>query len=288
MKKFIKKFFMITLTSLLSVIVIYAVMVMFSPNLTGFASEVFYVLRKADYNSGLPAVILGDSVCAQLWPYKENSSKFSHLGCNQAITPAGTYLLLRKYLEHNPQTQDVFYIIRPQSLGNDLGLNYTYQYFVIQFVNQESMKLLDDDTKQKLYDKFGKIFVDNKYLKSFLLNNTLFMTQYLNYVKTKTETKYIHRLSRTAIIYLDKIRSICRERNINLHVLPLPLPDTNDNYGWDNFEQDVKDYGFEDILGEFTKKIHYYPKDWYGDGTHFKVEILKQHIDEIRAVVMKS
>ena len=286
MRQFIRKIMFVASTSILLIIAVYVIMFMFSSNVTGLAHEVFYVLEKAEHNSGLPAVILGDSVCNQLWPQNNDSPNISHLGCNQAITPAGTYLLLKKYLEHNPQTQEVFYIVRPQTLGNDLNLNYTYQYFVIPFINPESIKLLDEETQQKLYSKFGKFFVDNAYIKRLLLNNNLFMKQYLNHIKTRPETQYIHRLSRTAIIYLPKIRELCRERNIRLHVLPLPVPDTSENYGWEDFAQDVRDNGLDDVLGEFTGKIHYCPDDWYRDGSHFKPEILEQHIDELRAYVM--
>lgn len=286
MRKFLHKIMLAIFTSSVSVIAIYAVVLMLPFRISDLAHEVFYTIEKAGHNSERSGVILGDSVCAQLWPYREDSPNISHLGCNQAITPAGTYMLLKKYLEHNPQTKEVFYIVRPQSLGNDLNLNYTYQYFVIPFINMESMKLLDEETCEKLYNKFGKFFVENAYIKRFLLNNNLFMKIYLRYIMSQPEKKYIHRLSRTAIIYLPKIRSLCSERNIKLSILPLPIPDTSENYGWENFAQDVKDYGFEDILAEFTQKIHYCPDDWYRDGSHFKPTILKQHLGELRALVM--
>ena len=286
MRTFLKKTALIFCTSLLSITAAYGAMLMLSRNITGFAPEVFYILEKAEHNSGLPAVILGDSVCNQLWPQQEDSPQFSHLGCNQAITPAGTYLLLRKYLEHNPQTKDVFYIICPQSLGNDLNVNHTYQYFVIPFINNENIKLLDNETVLKLYSKFGEIFVLNKYIKTFLLNNNLFMKQYVNHVRVQAEQKYTHRLSPTAIIYLRKIRSLCSGNNIKLHILPLPMPDITENHNWKAFSEDVVNYGLDDILGNFVNNIRYYPDDWFSDGVHFKQDILKQHINEIKNVVM--
>lgn len=287
MRKFLIKTALILLLSTLSIVVVYFLLFIFSLNVSGLASEAFYVVEKARHNSGKTAVILGDSVCSQLWPRKKDSANISHLSCNQAITTAGTYILLRKYLANNPQTETVYYIVRPQSLGNDMNLNYTYQYFVIPFMNDENADLIDDETRQKLYDKFGKFFVENSYVKSSLLNNNLFMAQYINHVKNKTEKKYIHRLSRTAVIYLPKIRELCREHNVKLKILPLPLPDTEENYGWEKFDDDVKEYGFDDILGDFTKKIHYCPEEWYSDGSHFKLEILEQRIDELRSYVME-
>ena len=286
MRKFIRRIFLIASLSVISVSAVYMLLFTLSLPLTPLAAEVFYVIEKAGHNSGKTAVILGDSVCNQLYSQRKDSQQFSHLGCNQAITTAGTYILLSKYLANNPQTKEVYYIIRPQSLGNDMNLNYTYQYFVIPFVNDENMKLIDDETRQKLYDKFGKFFVENSYAKKFLHSNNLFMTQYINHVKAKTETRYFHRLSRTAIIYLPKIRELCRQYGARLTVLPLPLPDTEENYGWDDFDADVIEYGFNDVLGDFTKRIHYCPDEWYSDGSHFKPEILEGHITELRGWVM--
>ena len=289
MNKFLRKTVLIISLSVFSIIAVYFMMFIFSLSTTGLAKEVFYVIEKAKHNSGKTAVILGDSVCNQIWPQEKDSVNISHLSSNQAITPAGTYILLKKYFVNNPQTQEVYYIIRPQSLGNDMNLDYTYQYFVIPFMDEENSKLIDHETRQKLYNKFGKFFVENTYVKSLLFNNNLCMTEYINYVKkNKIEKKYIHRLSRTAVIYLPKIRELCREHNIKLKVLPLPIPDTEDNYGWDKFDEDVKAYRLDDILGDFTKKIHYCPKEWYRDGVHFKAEILEQHIEELRAYVMSE
>ena len=286
MRKFIWKLILIITSSVISIAGVYVFMASLSKNMTGLAREVFFCIDKAEVNSGVPSVILGDSVCNQLWPQKEDSPNVTHLACNQAITPAGTYLLLNKYLQHNPQTREVFYIVRPQTLGNDLNLNYTYQYFVIPFVNDESIKLLDYDTITKLYERFGKFFVLNDYAKQMLLNNNLLMQQYLNHVRHKSEQTYNHRLSPTAIIYLRKINALCSELNISLHVLPLPVPDTESNHGWELFSDDIKAYGLSGILGNFTEMIHYCPDEWYRDGSHFKPDVLKEHISELRNIVM--
>ena len=286
MRKFIKKVAQIVFSSILSIVAVYVIIFIFQFNVTGLAREVFYSIEKAGHNSGLPAVILGDSVCYQLWNQKEDSTNIAHLACNQAITPAGTYLLLKRYLEHNPQTQEVFYLIRPQTLGNDLDLNYTYQYFVIQFFEGEDIKLLDEDTIQKVYDRFGRFFAENGFIKSVMLNNNLFMEKYLEHIKHKPEQSYFHRPSKTTIIYLPKIQELCTKHNAKLFVLPLPIADTEENHDWDNFRKDVNTFGLDDVLGNFTEKIHYYPADWFRDGVHFKPGILAQHLQEIRDVVM--
>ena len=288
MKKFLKKFALIISTSTTLILAVYMAMYLSSSHVTGLAGEVFYVIEKAGHNSGHPAVILGDSVCNQVFPQREDSENITHLGCNQAITPAGTFLLLKKYLEHNPQTQEVFYIVLPGTISNNMNLNYTYQYFVIPFMNGENVNFIEEETRQELYEKFGKFFVENGYIKNFLLNNNFFMDKYISYIRKKQEKRYAHRISRAGEIYLAKIRELCREHNAELHILPLPMADVPKNYGWDDFRNDISAYGFDDIFGDFIERIHYYPEDWFGDGVHFKKEILEQHIGEIRNKIMNS
>lgn len=245
------------------------------------------MINKAEKNSGCQVVYLGDSVCNQIWPQKEYNEKICYLGCNQAITTAGTYLLLKNYLEHNPQTKEAYYIIVPGNLANDLNLNFTYQYFVIPFLDDNNINLLAQETRDMLYYKFGRFFVENKFIKELLLNNNFSMKLYLSHVQRKAEKKYTHRLSRTAIIYLEKIRELCKKYDVKFLVRPIPMADTAKNYGWEDLQQDIDKYGFNDLFGDFVQKIHYYSEDWYGDGVHFKKETLKQYRDEIRALIMQ-
>lgn len=288
MRKFITKFMLLIFTLLLLLPVVYVVPTYLTANKNGLAHEVFYVLDKAQYNSGRPIVILGDSVCNQLWDQRQDSENITHLACNQAVTACGTWLLLRKYLENNPQTKEVYYVIVPKyGLCNELNTNYTYQYFVIPFINENSMQLIESETLKQLYNKFGQFFVENKYIKRFLLNDKLFMSRYIHYVNANSQEN-IHRLSRTGIIYLRKIQELCREHDIKLFVRPLPMLDIENNHGFEDFERNVKTFGFEDVLGDYVKRIKYYPDDWFRDKVHFTKEVLEAHGDEIRASILQQ
>ena len=286
MRKFLTKTLLIISTSLISILAVYTFLFLFSLSFTGLASEVYYVLDKAECNSGLPDMMLGDSVCHQLWPPAEDTPTISTLVTTGPITPAGNYLLLKNYLEHNPQTKEVFYVVRPQSLNTDVSLSWGYQEFVIPLINPESMKLLDDYLLQKLYDTFGKLFVDSGYVKSFLRNNNLCMRMYLDYVQSKPNERYGHKLSRVAVTYLHKMKSLCYERGIKLHMLPSPLADTSENHSWDDFRASVREHDLEDIFTNFIDRIIYCPVDWFVDGIHFKKEILKEHSEQLKASIM--
>ena len=249
------------------------------------AGEVFYVIDKAEYNSGRETVYIGGSLCNQIWPQNHDSENIAHLGCNNGIMAAGNYLLLKKYLEHNQQTKEVYYLILPESLCYG---DYSYPYFVIPFLDSDNIKLLEHETREVLYKKFGKFFVTNSHIKYFFLNNIELMKICLDFIKDKSDKiNTSHRLSKTSITYLAKIRELCQEHNVKIFILPLPMADTSKNYGWDEYEQDIIKYGFKDLFGNFVEKIHYYPENWFSDGVHFKPQILDQHREEIADAILR-
>ena len=267
--------------------IIYSVLGIFDAPDAELAKEVFWAKEKALITNQCTTVYLGDSVCNQLWSeYDEDTDGICHLGCNQAITLAGSYLLLKDYLENNPQTENVYFLVRPQTLANDIWLNYSYQYLVIPFCDSDNMELLEPETKEELYKKFGKIFVESTFVKRTLLKDNLLMKQYLEKVQKQPEIMEDHRISKTTEIYLRKMKQLCDEKNVELVVKPNPLSDKEQNYGWDEYEQDILSMGFDDILGEFIEKIPYYPVEWFKDDAHFKKEILEQYGDEIRTRVL--
>lgn len=287
MVKFVKKIiYLFSLTGIM-IVGIYAILIMFGNRTKGLAGEVFLAREKAQTPNECTVVYLGDSLCFQLWSeLDEDVVGICHIGCNQAITPAGSYLLLREYLENHPQTEEVYYIILPQTLGNDISLGLSYQYFVIPFCDDDNWALLDEETQKEIYDKFGKIFVNNQWVKGILLNSNLFMKEYLNQVQKKSEKTYPHRISKTAVVYLSKMRDLCNEYGVNLYVKSSPLADIEINHRWEEYEQDIIDYGFEDLLGDFIESIPYYPKDWFRDGTHFRADILEEYGDDIREATL--
>lgn len=287
MRKFVKK--AVCLFALSGIIIsgVYAIAPVFDSKTGTLAEDAFWARKKAQMTNECTVVYMGDSVCNQLWSeYDEDVDGICHIGCNQAITPAGSYLLLREYLESNPQTEEVYYLIRPQTIANDIWITYSYQYFVIPFCDENNWPLLDEETQRKIYDKFGDFFVDNQWVKTVLQNNNLLIRTYLNQIQKQPEKRETHRISKTAAIYLVKIRELCDEYGTKLFVKSLPLSDSEDNYGWEEFKQDIIDYGLEDLLSEFVENILYYPEDWFYDGSHFQKNILEEHGDEIREAVL--
>lgn len=298
MKKFITRL-LIIMASAIAVTAVYYFILMeahINTNVHFLADEVLYVIDKADTPNDCTTVIVGDSVANQLWPQTSGDEDICYLTSNQAITTAGSYILLYHYLEANPQTKHVYYSIRPQGLSNDVNIDKSYQYFVIPFSNEYNRSLLDADTIDKLNSRFGSFMVNNKYPQWVILNNNFLMEQYLMSVEKKnpdlkinddnTENRYYHRISPTGQIYLSKMVELCKQKNVELTVVPSPLMDTPDNYGWEAYSEDIESMGFGEVLGGFIDSIDYYPEDMFMDGIHFSEGTLKEQREEIAGNVI--
>ena len=78
-------------------------------------------------------ILLGDSVARQLFPPgrepKELNGRYRFLTSNQAISMAGQYYLLQDALRSCPGATDVYLLYFPGSLANDLGPDFTHDYF---------------------------------------------------------------------------------------------------------------------------------------------------------------
>ena len=107
--------------------------------------EVFRSIGLSKKKTGKGLLILGDSVCQQLYPSERSYPDAVSLSCNQAVTMAGQYFLMRNYFESNADAlpERVVLVCTPQCLQNDLD-QFTFQYFLKPFLNREYKPLFND------------------------------------------------------------------------------------------------------------------------------------------------
>ena len=251
---------------------------------SGFGPELYYALDLAETNTEYTKVIIGDSVARLIFSpdYQDETNEVCYLATNQAITVLGNYILLNRYLENNPQTEEVCYIVRPQSLANPLWFNFSFQYFIVPFYNDTYKQYIDEDTRQYIEDRFGKLYATNDIVKSFIENNAYYMDVYLNNVlEQQLEVRDEKHLSDLTIKYLPKITQLCDSHGVKLKVLAAPLPDTQDNHEWADFEKQIEDNGLAGLLGDYIDGIDYYPESAFGDEAHFTQEYLDSERENI-------
>ena len=125
--------------------------------LTGFrfstfnGKEVFTSIGQSKKKAGKGLLILGDSVCQQLYPSQRSYPDAVSLSCNQAVTMAGQYFLMRNYFESNADAlpEQVVLVCTPQCLQNNLD-QFTFQYFLKPFLTREYMPLFNETLKARL------------------------------------------------------------------------------------------------------------------------------------------
>ncbi|MGN1187890.1 MAG: hypothetical protein ACI4R6_05305, partial [Lachnospiraceae bacterium] len=257
---------------------------------SSFGPELYYALDLAEQKNDYTKVIIGDSVARLIFSpdYQSETDEVCYLATNQAITVLGNYILLSRYLENNPQTEEVIYIVRPQSLANPLWYNFSFQYFIVPFYNDTYKKYIDEDTRSYIENRFGKMYATNNIVKSFVENNPYYLDVYLNNVlEQQLEVRDEKHLSDLSIKYLPMMKKLCESNGVSFTVLAAPLADTEENHDWSEFATQIAENGLSDILGEYLDGIEYYDESCFSDEAHFTDEYLEENRQEIIEHLLK-
>ena len=249
-----------------------------------FGPELYYALDMAQEANEYTRVIIGDSVARLIFApdYQEETKETCYLATNQAITVLGNYILLSRYLENNPQTKEVVYIVRPQSLANPLWFNYSFQYFIVPFYNDEYKDYIDADTREYIEERFGKMYAANGLVKSFIENNAYYLDVYLNNIlEQQLEERDEKHLSALAVKYLPLMEELCARYGAAFKVMAAPLPDTPQNRDWSGFAAQIEAEGLTALLGDYLAGIDYYDEAYFSDEAHFTKEYLDANRQEI-------
>lgn len=281
MKKFLWKVLLAGICIFAGQCVFWLIIIQQDIKIENIAEEVYEAIEIAETPNTYTEVIIGDSVCRQLLSHENQveNEVVCYMGTNQLITACGNYILLSRYIENNPQTEKVYYFVRPQSLGKDMDQHLFYPYFVIPFCRTEYMPYLEEETKISLTEKFGNMFVYNRYVKGLLLNNKALLSKYIEKYNESDITQ--HNLSMITIVYLKKMQELCKEHNIEFVVIATPVAGNSSDYDWKSYMNDVKKYGFEDLMSEYTDDIYYIPKEYFTDGIHLESGYVKENREEI-------
>lgn len=228
----------------------------------GVDSPICQLKIKAKSRNTVQTVAFGDSVWNGLWE-TVNKDEVANMAKNQAVTACGNYLLMRVYLENNPQTQKVYYIVRAPSLANDMWAS-SYVYCILPLLDKENMPYVESETKTLINQRFGKIFVGNEIVRSIMRHNRTWLSLYITTITGIDDVTQMC-ISETSAIYLKRMYKLCQEYGADFYVLPCPLIDKEEYHDWTAFEKDIKRYGLEEMLGKYAENTLYYSKECFDE-----------------------
>ena len=235
-------------------------------------------LEKVSEKNNCSKLILGDSVCCQMFSGLQwCNDDICIAGTNGAVTMAGQYILLTKFLENHEKVTDVWLVVLPNSLQVYVNKYVGYQYVVMPFVESDTFKLLDNNTQCAIANSFGRYALNPKFV-SFLDKSVLARKIYLNYIMNNyREPDEEWPISSIATNYLGKMKKLCDEKGAKLHLLPAPLPDNQQSVEFvDLFKAEFINSEIGRLFPEYLDVISFYPAEQFVDGAHFGGEYAEQ------------
>ena len=207
------------------------------------AKDVYRILNLSKNKINSKTILVGDSVCKQFF-YNYNFEDVFCLCSNQAYEVVGNFLILKELLNNGSIFSEFILVINPLTLTSSLNQQYTYNYFYKPFKNVlNNFKFLEKDTNEYLKINFSNSF-EPKYVfsnKVFFPNTKIFISQKENY-----------NISKVNYLYINKIKELCYQNNIEFKIILPPLPDH-----------------FSDIILKFNNKDRLEFSDYFNSGVFY-------------------
>lgn len=243
----------------------------------GLAADQFSLIEQSKEKQDAKSLIIGDSVAAQLFGNDKKIRKAYTITGNCSATLAGYYILMRNYVENNPQTERIWLVISPDLIANAADTDLTYQYYVVPYYTDENMEYITPNVQSYIDNKFGVVSTRVEPVKKILYNDIFMLSHYRNYIEaTRSDERQEMRISWLTAEYLKQMKKLCDSNNIKLRVVAPPLQDNRRMRTWKGFEEDVEYYGLKDVLKGYKKNANYYHEDNFKDEYHFEDHVLRK------------
>lgn len=290
MKKFLGRIIFIWAGAVAIFLLVNVVYYKYTGGSRNVASEVYDALERAGMNEGYRKLVLGDSVARQIFApqFQEEDDELCYLATNQAIMTAGNYILLERFIENNPQLEEVYYIARPDSLFSEINFVYTYSYFITPLYREPYIQWLETDTRDDIEYAFGSFFTNHEFPKWLLGRYPKLLDLYQNTSKNMLGIRGNgYDGQEMPVIYIRKMKEICDENHIRLHILSSPLPE---DYQYDalQMKERLSAYALGELCEEFEESIIYVDVVNFVDGIHMKDSYLDEKRTEMRMQLAKK
>ena len=241
----------------------------------GPTEEIVPYIREVQKDSDYTKLIVGDSVCRQLFnPFQKYNKVYCTVGSNRAITMIGQYLLIREFLENHQETTDVYLVL---SSMTDSGLDdgeLAYQYFVIPFSETGLLQNISEQTKENLKYKYGEFFIRQEVIQ-FIDYSPVAKKLFLNTFDNDDCDDIT-----ISFEYFDMIMKLCEDNTVNLHLLHCPMKESSLEMMMQQKENDLKaciNDSMRCYIEAYYDSIVYYPDSYFSDGIHFGPDYREEH-----------
>ncbi|MHC1775946.1 MAG: hypothetical protein AB9834_11090 [Lentimicrobium sp.] len=239
--------------------------------------EIYHSIFKSKQKKKSKKILIGDSVCNQLFPNTKNNGTINSLACNQAISMVGHFILLNNYLNTGNKVDTVILIYAPISFMNNLNQIYTYHYFLKPFYTEEYKPLFTKTVNEQIqkipYSNFCRF------------SNILTSNWAPNFTSTDT-IKYSF-LSPISVEYLIKIKKLSIKYNFKLIILPTPTALSEKPEIEKIDKNEIVNNNLEREFENYFTKIIYLDDSIFTDGIHLKYNYLQYYTKYYKNTLMR-
>lgn len=248
------------------------------------AREIIPYIQKVQEENTYTKLIIGDSVCNQIFnQFQEYNDEYCICGTNRAITLAGQYILAKEFIDNHEKVTDIYLIIIMDSLVTDFDRQFGYQYVVMPFTETDTINQLEDTDLKTLKKRYG-VLLCWKPIINIIETSPLNRKLVLNYLSYKDQifpVKSQTVISDVSYRYLKKIYDLCKEKKIQLHLIPGPHADTEDRHNQEKqIREELTENGYIHYFESYFESMEYYPIELFRDGVHFDEEIVEEKFFE--------
>lgn len=246
------------------------------------SSEIYMSILKSKKKTTIKKLLLGDSTAHQFFNNTNPDIDYYSLACNQSIGLCGHFFLLNNFLNAGNRPEEVYILLTPGSLKNNLDKIYTYHYFLKPFNRSEYKPLMTENVVRQMskipYHQFSQFP---------LTLSPAYVPDY------HAQEQKIQFLSPISIEYLEKIDSLQKIYDFRVYYVPTLVSES--------FEEEIKEFkiaGVNDTLKNaltlYINSIHYLPSECFIDNVHMmqplkyknvileEMEYVKTKLDSIR------
>jgi hypothetical protein len=177
--------------------------------------EIYHSIDKSSIRNSSKKVILGDSVAKQLFDNYKYNHEVNSFATVEGISMAGQYVLLKKYLDAGNVPEDVFLMLTPYTLRNDLEGKYAFQFFLKPFYHEDNFKYFSPLVHQKVSE------IPYSFLRYDPYVRTSNWVPDIREPRKRSQSRI--NFSDLSVEYLEKIVALSRLHKFNFHFVSVPV-----------------------------------------------------------------